>query len=64
MPITFVKYVHARLKRCDDQFTLNSQYIFHMLDWIDCKKAWNSVTFGERKQFRSEVTAGQLLNQG
>ena len=34
LPITPSKYVHARLKYCDDRFTPNPQYIFYGLDWI------------------------------
>ena len=31
IPITPSKYVHTRLKCCDDRFTANTQYIFHAL---------------------------------
>ena len=35
IPITCSKYVHARLKCCDDRFAANPQYIFHAFDWIE-----------------------------
>ena len=33
IPATASKYVHARLKCCDDRFAANP-YIFHALDWL------------------------------
>ena len=35
VPVTPTKYVHARLKCCDDRFASNPQYIFHALDSIE-----------------------------
>ena len=34
-PITPSKYLHVRLRCCDDRFAANPQYIFHALDWIE-----------------------------
>ena len=61
--ITPSKYVHARLKCCDDRFASNPQYIFHALDWIERNAVASSIHFAERKQFQSEVSVGQLRNQ-
>ena len=54
--------MHARLKRCDDRFAANPQYIFHALDWIERNAVASSVNFAERKQFQSEISVGQLVN--
>ena len=62
IPITCSKYVHARLKCCDDRFAANPQYIFHALDWIERNAVASSVHFAERKQFQSEISVGQLVN--
>ena len=56
-PITPSKYVHVRLKCCDDRFASNSQYICHALNWIER----NAVA--ERKQFQSDIIVGQLMNK-
>ena len=61
--ITPSKYVHARLKCCDDRFASNPQYIFHALDWIERNAVASSIHFAERKQFQSEINVGQLVNQ-
>ena len=61
--ITPSKYVHARLKCCDDRFASNPQYIFQSLDWIERNAVASSIHFAERKQFQSEVNVGQLVNQ-
>ena len=52
IPITPSKYVHTRLKCCDDRFAANPQYIFHALDWIERSAAASSVHFAEKKQFK------------
>ena len=62
-PITPSKYVHARLKCCDDRFASNSQYIFHALDWIERSAVASSIHFAERKQFQSDISVGQLMNK-
>ena len=62
IPITPSKYVHARLKCCDDRFAANPQYIFHALDWIERNAVASSFYFAERKQFQSEIRVGQLVN--
>ena len=62
IPITPSKYVHTRLKCCDDRFASNPQYIFHALDWIERNAVASSVHFAERKQFQSEISVGQLVN--
>ena len=51
------------MKCCGDWFALNPQYIFHALDWIEREAVCSSINFADRKQFQSEVTAWQLLNQ-
>ena len=56
--ITPSKYVHARLKCCDDRFASNSQYIFHALDWIERNTVASSIHFAERKQFQSDISVG------
>ena len=61
VPITPSKYVHARLKCCNDRFAANPQYIFHALDWIQRNVFASSVRFAERKQFQSEINVGQLV---
>ena len=58
-PITSSKYVHVRLKCCDDSFAANPQYIFDALDWIKRNAVASSVHFAERKQFQSEINVGQ-----
>ena len=35
VPITLVKYAHARLKSFDDWFASNPTFILHALDWIE-----------------------------
>ena len=62
IPITPSKYVHARLKCCDDRFASNPQNIFHALDWMEKNAVASSVHFAERKQFQSEISVGQLVN--
>ena len=61
--ITPSKYVHARLKGCDDRFASNFQYIFHALDWIERNAVASSVHFAERKQFQRDIRFGQLVNE-
>ena len=63
IPITPSKYVHARLKCCDDRFASNSQYIFHALDWIERNAVASFIHFAERKQFKSDISVGQLMNK-
>ena len=62
IPITFSKYVHTRLKCCDDRFAANPRYIFYALDWIERNPLASSFHFAERKQFQIEIGVGQLLN--
>ena len=62
IPITPSKYVHARLKCCDDRFASNAQYIFHALDWIEKNAVASLVHFAEGKKFQSEISVGQLVN--
>ena len=62
IPITPSKYVHARLKCCDDRFASNPEYIFHALDWIERNVVASSVHFAERQQFQSEISVSQLVN--
>ena len=62
IPITPSKYVHTRLKSCDDRFASNPEYIFCALDWIERNAVASSVHFAERKQFQSEISEGQLVN--
>ena len=62
IPVAPSKYVHARLKCCDDRFAANPQYIFHALDWIKRNAVASSVHFADRKQFQSEINVGQLVN--
>ena len=52
----------TRLKCCDNRFSTNPQYIFHLLDWIERHAVTSSVHFAERKQFQSEINVGQLVN--
>ncbi len=60
--ITPSKYVHARLKCCDDRFASNPQYIFQSLEWIERNAVASTIHFTERKQFQTEVNVGQLVN--
>ena len=60
--ITPSKYVHARLKCCDDRFAANPECIFHALDWSARNTVASSIQFVERKQFQSEINKGQLVN--
>ena len=62
IPITPSKYLHARLKCCDDRFPANPQYIFHALDCYERNAVASSVYFTEGKQFQSEINVGQLVN--
>ena len=62
-PITPSKYVHARLKCCDDRFASNSRYIFCALDWIERNAVASSIQVAERKQFQSDISVGQLMNK-
>ena len=55
--------MHARLKCCDDRFASNAQYIFKSLDWIERNAVANTIHFTERKQFQSDIDAGQLISQ-
>ena len=61
-PITPSKYVHARLKCCNDSFAANPRYIFQTLNWMERNAVASSVDFAERKQFQSEINVGQLVN--
>ena len=55
--------MHARLKCCDDRFASNPQYIFQSLDWIERNAVASTIHFTQRKQFQSNISAGQLMNQ-
>ena len=59
-PLTPSKYVHARLKCCEDRFASNSQYIFYALDWIERNAVASFIYFAERKQFQSNISVGQF----
>ena len=63
VPITVSKYVHARLKCCDDRFASNPQYIFQCLDWIERTAIASSIHFAERKQYQRDINAGQLRDK-
>ena len=63
VPIAPDKYLHAKLKCYDERFSYNSQYIFHLLDWIKRNVVASSMYFGERKQCQSEINGAQLVNQ-
>ena len=43
--ITPSKYLHARLKCCDDRFASDPQYIFQALDWIERNVVANTIHF-------------------
>ena len=63
IPITPSKYVHARLKCCDDRFAANPQYIFHALEIVLKEmllQAWFILLKG--KEIESEINVGQLIN--
>ena len=62
--ITPSKYVHCRLKSCDDRFAANPQYMFHALDWIERNAVATSDHFAQRKHFQSEISVDQLVNHG
>ena len=57
-PMTPLKYVHVRLKCCDDRFAPNSQYIFHALDGTERYAIASSIHFAERVQFQSDISVG------
>ena len=63
IPITPSKYVHARLKCCDDRFAANPKYIFRALDWMESNAVAHLFYCAERKQFQSVINVGQLVNQ-
>ena len=56
------KYLHARLKSCDDRFALDPQYIYQAIDWIERNVA-STVHFTERKQFQTDISVGCLQSQ-
>ena len=56
--MTPLKYVHVRLKCCDDRFAPNSQYIFHALDGTERYAIASSIHFAERVQFPSDISVG------
>ena len=63
IPITPSKYVHARLKCCDDRFAANPQYIFHALEIVLKEmllQAWFILLKG--KEIESEINVCQLIN--
>ena len=60
LPITPSQYIHARLKCFDKRFAKSSIYTFHTLDWIELAAISNSINFFERKQFRDDITAGEV----
>ena len=61
--VTPSKYIHARLKCCDDRFASNPQYIFQALDWIERNAVASSIHFTERKLFQSDIKVGELVNK-
>ena len=61
-PITPSKYIHARLKCCDDRFAKNPQYIFHAVDWIEKEAVMSTINLAERKQFQRDITAGHFMS--
>ena len=62
-PVTPSKYIHARLKCCDDRFASNPQYIFQALDWIERNAVASSIHFTELKLFQSDIKVGELINK-
>ena len=54
--------MHVWLKSCDYRFAANRQYMPHALDWIERNALASSVHFAQRKQFKSEIDVGQLVN--
>ena len=63
VPITVSKYIHARLKSCDDRFASNPHYIFQSLEWVERTAIGASIHFAERKQHQRDINAGQLTSQ-
>ena len=63
VPITVSKYIHARLKSCDGRFASNPHYIFQCLEWVERTAIAASIHFAERKQYQTDINAGQLLSQ-
>ena len=61
-PITPSKYVHGRLKCCNDRFASNSQCIFHALDWIERNVVLSSIHFAEKKKKKKFIVTLVLLN--
>lgn len=57
-----MQYIQTRLKSSDNRFASNPQYLFSVLDWIEKTAVASTVNFTQRKQFQSEISAGQLLH--
>ena len=57
------KYLHARLKCCDDGFATDPQYIFQALDWIERNTVANTIYFIKRKKIQTDFNVGCLQNQ-
>ena len=63
IPLTSSKYVHARLKYCNDRFASNPQYIFHALDWIERKLLLQAqFILLKGNNFKVKINVGQLVN--
>ena len=60
--ITPSKYIHSRLKNCDKRYSENPQYIFYCLDWLEKEIVNSTKQFVQRKQYQSDISAGQLMN--
>ena len=55
------KYLHSRLKWCDDRFASDMQCKFQALDWTE-RIVGSKVYFTERKQLQTDTTVGSLQN--
>ena len=63
IPLTPSKYAHVRLKSIDDRFSKDTQYIFHLLDWVEKACVASSISIAERKHFQGDLKAGQVNSQ-
>ena len=39
---------------------LQTQYIFHCLDWVEKEAVSSSINIAQRKHFQGDITAGQV----
>ena len=60
--ISVSKYIHARLKCCDNRFSSDPQYVFQCLNWIEEEIVRSTISLVERKRKQNSWTIRDIQN--